>query len=430
MQHQIAQKLEASPMFNLSLSSKELFHSNFLAWLGNNHGTREFFVKVINQLVVGLNLQLSRDWAVKREDEHFDLSIKENGDNGKYLLVIENKVKSLPQKKQLNDYRSKNIKGKDEGTKFLLLTLVDRYPDKSIEGWGKKTYEDLACIMQEQDKTIIRDQYERSLIEDYIKFIQNLNNLVKEWNTETVFAQKMSVNLPKLQDLHVKLQFGRYCKELRKKIRRIREDVVVYDDNDIPEEVDNRKVYVKVYWGYASKGQNGILDVEIPVTSFDNPQIVKGLEKDEGNPITRYNIKIQVQGRSYRHVLETNTIFATSPVGEDLVNIGRTSLYTDPSRLNYFSKDPLDTKLPIPDYGNNNIFYDKPRSLYPVNKGTARNQIPASRWPFASYKDKGILQFIYQYRNINNNISIDEVLDNIVMEVTRILNFFPMVSTP
>ena len=426
MPQQIANALEASPMYNLSLSSKELFHSNFLAWLGNNDSTKQFFVDVINELVEDLNLQLSGDWTVKREDDHFDLSIKENGDKGKYLLVIENKVKSLPRKTQLNDYISKNIKGKDEKTKFLLLTLVDRYPDKPINGWQKMTYEKLAKIMNEQyEKNTIKDQYERSLIEDYISFTQNLDKLVKVWNNETVFAQKMSVDLPKLEDLHTKLQFGRYCTELREKIRVISKDIVVYDDNDIPADADkDNKVYLKVYWDYASLGKDGILDVEIPVTSFKHPKIVMGLNKDDkSNPITPYNIKIQVQGRSYRHVLETNIDFAKAPVEMELIEIGSKSPYTDPAQLNYFSKDPLDMDLSIPDYGNNDIFENKPRRLYPVNLGNKKNQIPADRWPFASYKEKGIRQFIYQSRKITEGTLIDQVLNNIVDEVIRILVF-------
>lgn len=424
MLQQIANALEASPMYNLSLSSKELFHSNFLAWLGNNKSTKQFFVNVINELVEELNLQPSGDWIVKREDDHFDLSIKENGDKGKYLLVIENKVKSLPQKKQLNDYRSKNIKGKDDGTKFLLLTLVDRYPNKPIEGWEKKTYENLACIMHAQDKTTIIDKYERSLIEDYIIFIKNLNNLVKEWNSETVFAQKMSVDLPKLQDLHVKLQFGRYCKELRKKIREIRNDVVVYDDNDIPEDADivNSKVYVKVYWEYASKGQEGILDVEIPVFSLDDPHIIMGLNKDDkGNPMVPFNIKIQVEGHEYRHVIETNTdIKGDKPLGEDLVKIGKNHPYTDNLSFDFFIDDPSKSTWDSPKYES---VYNKDKSifvfpkLHPVRK--------TNMWPFKSYSDKKEVNFIYQSRMIKDNIRIDLVLNNIVDEVERILNLFP-----
>lgn len=422
MLQQIANALEASPMYNLSLSSKELFHSNFLAWLGNNESTKQFFVDVINELVKDLNLQLSGDWTVKREDDHFDLSIKTKGDKGKYLLVIENKVKSLPRKTQLNDYISKNIKGKDEKTKFLLLTLVDRYPDKPINGWQKMTYEKLANIMNKQyEKNTIKDQYEKSLIEDYISFIQNLDKLVKEWNKETVFAQKMSVDLPKLEDLHTKLQFGQYSTELRKKIRVISKDIVVYDDNDIPEDIDNNKVYVKVYWEYASRGQNGILDVEIPVTCLDNPRIIMGLQK-----IIPFNIKIQVEGHDYRHVIETNTdIAGDKPLGKDLVKIGENHPYTDNTGFDYFIVDPSKSTWNSPKYESvckidKSIFVFP--NLHPVRK--------TKMWPFKSYKDKNKVNFIYQSRMIKENIKIDQVLNNIVDEVKRILDYFPKVSTP
>lgn len=430
MLQQIANALEASPMYNLSLSSKELFHSNFLAWLGNNENTKQFFVDVINELVENLNLQLSGDWTVKREDDHFDLSIKTKGDKGKYLLVIENKVKSLPRKTQLNDYISKNIKGKDEKTKFLLLTLVDRYPDKPIDGWIKKTYNDLAGIMKKQyKKNTISNQYEKSLIEDYIHFILNLNDLVKEWNKETVFAQKMSVDLPKLEDLHKKLQFGLYCKKLRERIRGISKDkIVVYDDNDIPADADiDDKVCVKVYWDYASLGKEGILDVEIPVTSFCNPQIVVGLNTDDkGNPMVPFNIKIQVEGHDYRHVIETNTdIAGDKPLGEDLVKIGKNHPYTDNTGFDYFIVDPSKSTWNSPKYesvcNKDKSIFVSPK-LHPVRK--------TKMWPFKSYRDKKKVNFIYQSRTIKDNILIDQVLNNIVDEVIRILDFFQKVSTP
>ena len=68
--------LRNSAMYNLSLSSKELFHSNFLAWLGNNPATKLYFAKVFNELIPRLNLQLNGNWTVEREDKHFDLCVK------------------------------------------------------------------------------------------------------------------------------------------------------------------------------------------------------------------------------------------------------------------------------------------------------------------------------------------------------------------
>lgn len=437
---QVLRDLMESPMFNLSLSSKELFHSNFLAWLGNNSDTdiKRLFIEVINQLMKEPILQAKDEWTVEREDKHFDLCIREKGKKGKkgkYILVIENKVKSIPIKKQLDDYGKKNVNGKGNSPKYLLLTLTEKFAHRTkidkkhdpSNKWIVKTYKDLAEIM---GRLQVSNCYIQSLLDDYIKFIENLDTLVRGWQSERCFAQDWN-EIPKLKDIHAKIQFSRYCEKLKKEKLSQLSDIEIYDDNDIPEKPDPSKIYVKVYWEYASLGQDGILEVEIPVTSLDDPHIISGLKTGSNGPKVEYVIKIQVQGRSYRHVLETNPNFQNSQVqvGQALINLGRNRLYTDPSKLNYFSEDPLNEKLPLPNFGKINIFEKNPQ-LYPVNKGDGKNQIPEKRWPFASYKEKEKLNFIYQSRKIYEMISIDSVLDNIVYEVERIINSLPKVSIP
>lgn len=452
----IVDNLIASPMFNLSLSSKELFHSNFLAWLGNNPVTKDFFTAVINDLVSGLNLSLTGTWTVEREDQHFDLCIKDKNKNkDQYLLIIENKVKSIPIKKQLDLYVQKKVNGKNLNTKYLLLTLTERfaYRETKIEKsqkypsnhWIVKTYKDFAVVMRNKLSMVSNDTYLRSILYDYIGFIENLDLLVRAWQDEKEFAKDWD-DISKLKDIHAKIQFSRYCEKLKKEyFEKRKEDkcpifsnIIVYDDDSIPDpkNVDRTKIYVKVYWGYASRGQEGILDIEIPVTCLDKPQIVTGLKTGKnGKVITSpYSIKIQVQGHFYRHVIETNTDIADSPVDDDLINIGRNTPYTEKpvSGLDYFSPNPLlDNQLTNPNYGNCSIFDANPRSLYPVNKGDAKNQIPDKRWPFASYKDqKGRVQFIYQYRKIKKNASIEKVLENITAEVERIVKFLLNRTSP
>ena len=130
--------LDKSPMFKLSLSSKELFHSNFLEWLSTVE--MEQFKKLILQMA-GVKSGEERDdwtwnlkWEVKREYNNFDLCIVEgnskgnveeeedfsqerelplDGDgnehaeevqDGRILFVLENKVKSIPYEDQLKQY--------------------------------------------------------------------------------------------------------------------------------------------------------------------------------------------------------------------------------------------------------------------------------------------------------------------------------------
>ena len=110
-----AAQLQKSPMFQLSLSSKELFHSNFLYWIWKN--SPELFKNVIDELYKSVGKESpTKSWpdefVVTREHKHFDLSVfsKDNDKNEKILLVIENKVKSIPYQSQLDAYLKKVAK--------------------------------------------------------------------------------------------------------------------------------------------------------------------------------------------------------------------------------------------------------------------------------------------------------------------------------
>ena len=153
--------LKTSPMFNLSLSSNELFHSNFLYWIWQVN--KECFKKIINSLI-GKEDYWQKNWCgkeleVRREYKNFDLSIvevldsakkEEGGDNkvdkstsesenepenGKYstdgliLFVLENKVKSIPYAQQLLKYNKKI----DEHNKVLLKKKILK--ERQLKRW-------------------------------------------------------------------------------------------------------------------------------------------------------------------------------------------------------------------------------------------------------------------------------------------------------
>jgi hypothetical protein len=82
---QIIEALKASPLFSLSLSSKELFHSNFLAWLC------ETYPVIVGRLLSEcLTRRPTTAVVVKalREWKNLDLVLEYPGGE----LVIENKV--------------------------------------------------------------------------------------------------------------------------------------------------------------------------------------------------------------------------------------------------------------------------------------------------------------------------------------------------
>lgn len=118
--------LQDSPLFQLSLTSKELFHSNFLYWLGVTY--QDLFKETFSKL--GCNTAAWPDkWEVEREYKHLDLCVKGPGKRGKIYLVLENKVKSIPNQQPLNRYTS-YWERDNEKPCFVLLSLMTDFPDK------------------------------------------------------------------------------------------------------------------------------------------------------------------------------------------------------------------------------------------------------------------------------------------------------------
>ena len=130
------QKLEQSPMLQLSLGSKELFHSNFLYWLWK--AEPDAFWKIMS----GFNIIQEDGMEVYREKNNFDFSIYNK--DGYVVAVIENKVKSVPDKVQLEGYDSKikkilkNKPDKIEKNKRILLSLMES--NFNASGWKKWSY--------------------------------------------------------------------------------------------------------------------------------------------------------------------------------------------------------------------------------------------------------------------------------------------------
>lgn len=400
--NKVLTELTKSPIYNLSLSSKELFHSNFLAWLGNNNSTKAVFAETINKLMPELKIPKDGNWTVERENKRFDLCIK---DNGKYILVIENKVKSTPNIKQHIEYYNKII---DTNTHFLLLTLIDNFPNQDlITDWQCKTYGELACAMNLANKSSL-SLYEKEIIDDYISFISNLNNLQKLSQQQTHFINPDNCNLGKLSDLFEKIRFSSYVIELQNKISGIHKDIIVYDKSQktlIKEE--KNKLYIDVEFGLTRT--QGLLAVSIPILDLKKPKITKGILNPD------FVIKIQVQGDNYRHVLES---FDNKTIDDCLINIGKSNEYSNTNRL-FFTLDPLNSSLLTPHYGDSSLFLEKEK-IYPIKRAQIKGN-----WPFASYKNnRGNVSFIYQSRKLKPNVSAKDVINNIVEEVRRFINIF------
>ena len=180
----LVQQLQENPMFKFSMSSLELFHSNFLEWLFNQNPSA--FLKCFD-----IDVETDKEYTIQREctlgsdnvnDKKkkwiTDIAVfaKEKGSdkNKELVLIIENKIKSLPSKGQLE------AQAKLAGNcKKVLLTLFNLSKDKEFKDSHFKhiTYSQL--IEQIEKQTFENyNQY----IDDYCKMVKTLQQIINEDN--------------------------------------------------------------------------------------------------------------------------------------------------------------------------------------------------------------------------------------------------------
>ena len=165
-------ELQQNPMYRLSMSSLELFHSNFLEWLFDlDH---EAFLKCF-----GLTVSNSATYTIEREyhlgtdnaDKQWvtDIAVFKNG---KMILIIENKIKSTPSKGQLEN--QKKLAG--EYCKKVLLSLFEySVIEDKLYKFCKVLYKDLI------DKILTNYESHSQFvpyIKDYCKMLQKLQNIL------------------------------------------------------------------------------------------------------------------------------------------------------------------------------------------------------------------------------------------------------------
>ena len=238
------EELYKNPMFRISLGSKELFHSNFLAFLWDcNKQAKKAFLNMINDLLprdkkIKVSELLGKEGlTIYREKENLDLCICHTENNKECIdIVIENKVKSIPYIEQLDEYRQTAAKPQYKNSAsvtYILLTLATEFPNKeAIErDWNIITYANLAKVIKkyyngnEQDENKLGAQ---KYIEDYTDFIEKLSALqiVDKFNDETFHNPAIieAYHKTKLSDLYLKQRGSYFICMLLKKITEAQEN--------------------------------------------------------------------------------------------------------------------------------------------------------------------------------------------------------------
>lgn len=183
-----------SPIFHFSLHSKELFHSNFIAWLGMDPELREVFKNVMES--IGLDREYIESWdedfIILREKDNLDLIVKAKDSltvikkgankgklktklNKKLYVVIENKLKSIPTDEQLDEYSEKiNIRYGDQSPEFAKILLSIEVPENiNSVGWRIATYRQVIEGL-EKPLTERLSVYKSAIISDYVQMLKSL----------------------------------------------------------------------------------------------------------------------------------------------------------------------------------------------------------------------------------------------------------------
>ena len=234
---QILTDLNKLPIFKMSLGSKELFHSNFLEYLWSIDNRK--FIELINKLFGKevLDKNNSTLYELSREKENFDICIHhQDGKKTVYDVIIENKVKSIPNKKQLDDYVGKVKNHKQvEDAKYLLLSLIEDFPDKAnIEGEGIWTIVNYNHLHAAIDKSFPNNASKHSVyIKDYLEFIHLMQELQNEiipsnFSTDNLWTNYGNYKTYRLHDLYIKLRGLKFLDMLKSELDKqgIKSDIV------------------------------------------------------------------------------------------------------------------------------------------------------------------------------------------------------------
>ena len=304
----ILEELHKMPLFRLSLGSKELFHSNFLEFLwdldvddGHIH-----FIKMINELLGETHLKEDRSlvYYLSREKENFDICIYHmDGNSIIYDLILENKVKSIPYKEQLDKYSNritkKNAKVSPKKShliskpSYLLLSLATDFPDMSIlTPWKTVHYDTLESAIKNQSWP--QNKPGSSYIDKYRDFILSLNELggavLNNYLAEPLFQDVKTFKDKRLHDLYIKLRCTSFMLELKSRLETLKIPVYYLVANQVRKQNNKHNDKPGVYLNvnvFNAVGQVGAL-------------VWTGKENDD-------IYEVIVQGDQFRHGINQAT---------------------------------------------------------------------------------------------------------------------------
>lgn len=395
--------LKTSPMFNLSLSSKELFHSNFLYWI--YIADKNAFRALLE--AVGIKTDnWGENWVAKREYLNFDLCVI---DNKRLLAVIENKVKSIPTAEQLAKYNEKIEKSfGDVSVPKILLSLTESKIDESnnVKVWQYVSYKQICDTLFSDDFQSFFSGYQKELINDYAKFVQALITVAECWKED---AEEGNIFLLDYKERESKdeVENNEYITHKEgalnnsDKYRTARELRI----HDLYGKYRTAILKVKLATRLEAKG---LLGKHSPLTitpniAYSNSQpILEVMIEGVGKKAEAFFISIQ--GCQYRHAINARDNDASTKEKRVQESVERCQ---KEKGWHWFMN-------PNEHPNNGRRFPNLPDVL---SKSGQRKSI-------CSFAGRGGVNYIYQYKKISPDATVDDVLSLMVDEVVKIAKKF------
>lgn len=209
-----AQVLNNSPLFKMSLGAKELFHSDFMKWLGEKHP--HILSYVLRKFLKQDDLEIL---GLYREKNQIDLQVKARINGKISRVVIENKVKSIPNKSQLKRYGEKEF---GEKARYILLTTSK--PTFETD-WKVLLYGQYLDLLRKADRCLGEDSldsYEEALLDDYIQFTQAVMDIVTYYDESAKYLydpdEIVVLQSLRIKDLIGKMVVSKMAREVSKQI--------------------------------------------------------------------------------------------------------------------------------------------------------------------------------------------------------------------
>ena len=353
---QICKKLSNSYLFQASLGSKELFHSNMIAWLleqTNNEGEygklealQLFGKNVLKQdSFPKIDFDNKKSYSIKREKNNIDITIEWEGENGKNFAFIENKMKSIPTHEQLEEYNKKikDLLPKVDDEKIHKVLLTPFMPSIEYDKWENVTYENhiLNFLTTCKNNITFRNDDVNIFLDNYISVVENLIRLVDTFqiNNDGEFLNR---------------KYNFYSKEIIEPVIDIRlHDFIlklVHDKIRVIIKNQLGKSNGIEFWSGFSR-QEGITDIKLKVGEKINREKKKidfeqyVVIQLQGTNI-KYGVEVKYDPKTKTEAIETNKRFAKNLYQENTLwfydeekNIKLTGKGRNKEELSYLEKD-------------------------------------------------------------------------------------------